>query len=70
MIMTSCNFNILYIIIFTLTKLNFNIVIECNQFYLKFFIHVIRDLLSNNNNSIANVYFALLRKSNKSEDGS
>jgi len=41
-----------------------------NQFYFKFFIHVIRDVVGNNNNKIANCIFTLLRKSNQPEDGS
>jgi len=34
------------------------------------FLYVIRDLVGNNNNSIANCIFYLAMKSNKPEDGS
>jgi len=34
------------------------------------FLHVIRDLVGNNNNNIANCIFYLTKKSNQPEDGS
>jgi len=38
--------------------------------FIQIFTFVVRDLVGNNNNNMANCTFALLRKSNQPEDGS
>jgi hypothetical protein len=60
--MTSYNFDILCIITFNFHQINFNFVRQWNQFYFKIFIHVIRDLVGNNNSSIANCIFCFTKK--------
>jgi len=69
MIIISCNFNILYIIIFNFHQINFNTVTQWYQFYIKV-LYVIQDLVGDNNNStagdnnntIANCIFYLTKK--------